>query len=274
VDDLFGEVSAQPASSSDVYANFRHIRPWAAQRRLQEEKETLGLYLSGHPISEFLPELLRITRHRIDALKPEKGAQLVAGLIHDIRLIKSKRGDNIAIVTLDDRSDRIEVSLFGEAYVQYRELLVKDTIVVVEGVVSIDEYNGNGQLQVRTRRVLTLQDARREFVRALELTLHHSRLSVESLRSLGRLLSEYRADAGQQQGIALLAQGGSASAAASEAPLAAKGCEILVHLELPEVKGSVVLGDSWRVLPDDALLQRMRDAFGADNVSLSYGFGP
>jgi DNA polymerase-3 subunit alpha len=259
-----------------VYANFRHIRPWAAQRRLQEEKDTLGLYLSGHPISEFLPELLRITRHRIDALKPEKGAQLVAGLIHDVRLIKSKRGDTIAIATLDDRSDRIEVSLFGEAYLQYRELLVKDTVVVVEGVVSLDEYNGNGQLQVRARRILSLQDARREFMRALELTLHHSRLSVESLPALGRLLGEFHADARQMQDHAVTAQAGSAPvpAVAGDAPPAARGCEVLLHLELPEVKGSVTLGDRWRVLPDDGLLQRLRETFGADNVSLSYGFSP
>lgn len=276
VDDLFGEVSAQPASSSDVYANYRHIRAWAIQRRLQEEKDTLGLYLSGHPISEFLPELLCITRHRIDALKPEKGAQLVAGLIHDVRLIKSKRGDTIAIATLDDRSDRIEVSLFGEAYLQYRELLVKDTVVVVEGVISLDEYNGNGQLQVRARRILCLQDARREFVRALELTLHHSRLSVESLPLLARLLGEYPADVRQSQDQGLMAQGGSAPlpVVAGDAAAAAGGCEVLVHLELPEVKGSVTLGDRWRVVPDDAFLQRLRETFGAENISLSYAFGP
>jgi hypothetical protein len=129
-------------------------------------------------------------------------------------------------------------------------------------------------LQVRARRVLTLQNARREFVRALELTLHHGRLSVESLPALGQLLAEFRADARGQHGVALVAQGGSAPAAAVDTVSVARGCEVLVNLELPEVKGSVVLGESWRVFPDDVLLQRLRESFGADNVNLSYGAGP
>ena len=48
----------------------------------------------------------------------------------------------------------------------------------------------------------------------------------------------------------------------------------LKALELPEVKGSVTLGDRWRVVPDDAFLQRLRETFGAENISLSYAFGP
>jgi DNA polymerase-3 subunit alpha len=273
VGDLFGEVSAVPESVADPYANFRHVRPWSAQQRLQEEKETLGLYLSGHPIAEYLPELGRITRHRIEALKPDRAPQLVAGLIHDIRFIKSKRGDTIAVITLDDRSARIEASLFGDTLQQYREQLVKDSVVLVEGVVSQDEYNGNGQLQLRARRVLSLQEARREFVRSLELTLHHSRLSVESLPALGRLLEEYRAAAIEEQMTQRrMAQGGGNAAERSEPAPAPRGCEVLLHLELPEARGSLSLGDTWRVLPDDSLLQRLRDTYGADNVSL--GFGP
>ncbi|HTR01167.1 MAG TPA: DNA polymerase III subunit alpha, partial [Candidatus Acidoferrum sp.] len=98
VGDLFGE-TITPVQSGDVYANFRSVRPWSEHRRLQEEKETLGLYLSGHPISAHLPELAGFVRNRINNLKAEKGTQLIAGLVHDVRQIKSKRGDAMAVVT-------------------------------------------------------------------------------------------------------------------------------------------------------------------------------
>lgn len=251
VGDLFGEVMPVE-STGDVYANFHHIRPWSAQQRLHEEKETLGLYLSGHPISEFLPELAKITRNRLDSLKADRAPQLVAGLIHDIRMIKSKRGDPFAIITLDDRTDRIEATVYGDVLAQHRDLIRKDAIVVLEGVVSVDEYNGNGQLQMRVKRVISMQEARRQYSRGLDLTLHHKRLSVESLPSLRRLLAEYRA------------------ASEIEQP-ETRGCEIIVHLELDKVRGSISLGEAWRVLPDDALLQKLRENYGNDNVNLSYG---
>jgi DNA polymerase III subunit alpha len=250
VEDLFGEVTTA-VRGGDVYANFRNIRAWSAQRRLQEEKETLGLYLSGHPISEYLPELARITGTRIDTLKPDRAPQLVAGLVHDIRIIKSKRGDPFAVITLDDRSDRMEATVYGDVLQQYRELLRKDAIVILEGVVSTDEFNGNGQLQIRVKRVMGMQEARIQYSRALDLTLHHQRLSVESLPVLQGLLQEHRTDKCQETAET-------------------KGCEIIVHLELDDVRGTVSLGEAWRVTPDDVLLQKLRDNYGPDNVTLNY----
>src|SRR5690606_5160484 len=136
VGDLFGEITPRKQESSAPYAAYRRVHRWGEQRRLQEEKETLGLYLSGHPIAEFLPELEQITRARLDSLKPDKAPQLVAGLIHDFRLISTKRGDRICILTLDDQSDRIEATLYGDVYQQFQDQIRKDNVVVLEGVVS------------------------------------------------------------------------------------------------------------------------------------------
>ncbi|HHX82689.1 MAG TPA: DNA polymerase III subunit alpha [Pseudomonadaceae bacterium] len=272
VGDLFGELSPVAEGNDDVYANFRHIRPWSAHQRLQEEKETLGLYLSGHPISEFLAEITQITRNRISTLKADRAPQLIAGLIHDIRIIKSKRGDNFAILTLDDRSDRMEATVYGDVLQEYREQLRKDAIVVLEGVVSVDEYNGNGQLQMRVRKVLDMQAARIQYSTVLDLTLKHGLLSVESLPTLQHLLEPFRsgssaAQADEQHSDAQQA-GGQQNGAGSS------GCEIVVHLELELVQGSLHLGERWRVVPEDALLRKLRDSYGQTNVQLGYGSLP
>ncbi|MGV3591083.1 MAG: DNA polymerase III subunit alpha [Gammaproteobacteria bacterium] len=273
VDDLFGEVTPAP-TNEDVYAAFRNVRPWSDQQRLREEKETLGLYLSGHPINEYLPELKQITRNVIADLKADKAPQLVAGLIHDVRTMKSKRGDTIAIITLDDRSGRIEASLFGEVYLQCRELLRKDSVVVVEGVVGVDEYNGNGQLQIRARRVLALQDARCQLARRLSLTLQHEGLTVESLPALEAILAAHRMQSVAANGAAgsRVAQAGGPHehAARNEAARTPAGCEIVLHLQRADVQGIINFGSAWRVQPDAELLQKLRDNYGKANVALQY----
>ena len=268
VNDLFGEIVPAP-QNEDVYAAFRNIRSWSEQRRLQEEKETLGLYLSGHPIAEYLPELAQLTRNVIANLKAEKAPQLVAGLIHDIRIIKSKRGDTIAVLTLDDRSGRIEASLFGEVYQQCRELLRKDSVIVVEGVVSIDEYNGNGQLQIRVRRLMGLQDARCQLARRLSLTLQQEGLAVESLPALEAILAAHKLESA----VAIGAGGsrpGQEAPGRTEAGKPAGGCEVVLHVRRSSVQGSIVFGSAWRVQPDAELLQKLRDKYGKTSVALHY----
>jgi DNA polymerase III subunit alpha len=272
VGDLFGEASPAP-QNEDVYAAFRHVRPWSDQQRLKEEMETLGLFLSGHPINEYLPELRQITRNVIADLKADKAPQLIAGLIHDVRTMKSKRGDTIAIVTLDDRSGRIEASLFGEVYLQCRELLRKHSVVVVEGAVSLDEYNGNGQLQVRVRRLFSLQDARCQLARKLSLTLQQEGLKVESLPALEAILGAHRVQATATNGIAgsRVAHGGGVQEppARTESSKTA-GCEIVMHVQRAGVQGTISFGPAWRVQPDAELLQKLRDNYGKASVALQY----
>ncbi|RYZ67799.1 MAG: DNA polymerase III subunit alpha, partial [Proteobacteria bacterium] len=118
--DLFGEMIASADSNMDPYSDFRRVRTWTMKERLHAEKETLGLYLTGHPIDEYESELAHLVSSRIADLKPdkyeargekgkgdEKPRQSVAGLVVAQRTMKTKRGDTMAFVTLDDRTGRI-----------------------------------------------------------------------------------------------------------------------------------------------------------------------
>ena len=262
VDDMFGDLVPSD-STDDVYGNFRKVKPWSEQRRLREEKETLGLYLSGHPIEEYLPEIQRMTKNRIVSLRADKAVQTVIGLIHDMRIIKSKRGDTIAILTLDDRSARIEVSLFGEVYESCREILSKDIVVLVEGVVNVDEYSGNSALQVRARKVITFKEARQQYVRNITLDLQQENLPVESLPILQNILAEYRYGAnGTVPALPGSGKGGTLEDA--------QACDIVVNYSLKGVRGSILLGKQWRVHVEDELLHKLREQYGAGHISVNY----
>jgi len=253
VEDLFGNLMPSEESDEDVYQAFRHIRPWSEQRRLQEEKESLGLYLSGHPIEEYLPEISRMTSRRIVNLRAENSPQTVIGLIHDMRVIKSKRGGNIAILTLDDQSARIEVSLFGEVYENVRETLSKDAIVMVEGQVSLNEFAGDGSLQIRGKRIISFQEARESSLNNITLHLAQDAIEEQDLLQLEDILQDYVY-----------------VPAAGNAPQGKTACNVVVNYARGDVKGKIALGKSWRVRPDDDLLHRLREHYGEQGVSLSY----
>lgn len=158
-------------------------RSLTLKERLKGEKDTLGLYLTGHPIDEYEGEVRRFARQRIVELKPARDTQTVAGLIVNLRVMKNKKGDKMGFVTLDDRSGRIEASLFSEAFAAAQSLLQTDALVVVEGEVSQDDFSGG--LRLRAKRVMSLEEARTGLAESLRMKLHADLLKGDRLRWLG-----------------------------------------------------------------------------------------
>jgi DNA polymerase-3 subunit alpha len=237
--DLFGDVVPSGDAGGDVYEGFRDARPWTTRQRLEGEKETLGLYVTGHPIDDYESELRRFVPNRIVDLKADHHSQTVAGLVVNLRTMRNKRGDNMAFVQLDDRSARIEVAMFADTFSEYRDKLVKDAILVVEGQVSFDDYSG--ALKMRGKTVRTLLEARSQHVRGLELQLEDT---------------DFRGDfAGE---LRLLLNGGGGS------------CPLVIRYRRRGAQAQLRLPEQWRVQPSDELLQRLRDRFGAARVQMSY----
>ncbi len=146
----------------------------------------------------------------------------------------------MAVLTLDDSSAQIEVTLFSETYMQFRELLVKDTIVIVEGRVSTDDRTGKPTM--RASGVRSLLEARQSYASAL--TIEVSREMLDD--SLAERLEKTLAGAG----------GGS--------------CPVSLIYSQPRNRARVTLGEQWQVVPSDELLQSLRDWLGHDQVALEY----
>lgn len=238
--DLFGDVVPTASEDGDVYAEFRKVRSWSIKERLNNEKDTLGLYLTGHPIEEYRHELKHLVSARIVDLKADKASQNVAGLVVGLRVMKTKRGDNMAFVTLDDRSGRIECAVFSDTYNEYRERLVKDAMLVIEGQVNFDDYSGG--LKMRANKVLSLADARIDLARALAINVWSNQLSDDFSRSLDKTLTPYKNGR----------------------------CKVKLNYHRPDAQGCVVLGKEWLVRPEDALLENLREVYGRNNVALEY----
>ncbi|MFJ4194990.1 DNA polymerase III subunit alpha [Pseudomonas sp. NPDC089534] len=235
--DLFGGLFVE--EDADVYASHRKAKELTLKERLKGEKDTLGLYLTGHPIDEYESEIRRFARQRIIDLKPARDTQTIAGMIIALRVMKNKKGDKMGFITLDDRSGRIEASLFADAFHSAQSLLQTDAMVVVEGEVSNDDFSGG--LRLRVKRVMSMEEARTSLAESLRLKLQTQDLKGDQLRWLGELLKRHRG-----------------------------ACPITMEYTSPDAKTLLQFGESWRIDPADALIQALRDQFGRDNVFLQY----
>ncbi|MEX6501132.1 DNA polymerase III subunit alpha [Pseudomonas zhanjiangensis] len=235
--DLFGGVFGD--AEMDVYANHRKARELSLKERLKGEKDTLGLYLTGHPIDEYEGEVRRFARQRIVDLKPARDSQTVAGLIVALRVMKNKKGDKMGFITLDDRSGRIEASLFADAFAGAQALLQTDALVVVEGEVSNDDFSGG--LRLRAKRVMSLEEARTGLAESLRLKVAGAALQGDRLRWLADLCGRHRG-----------------------------ACPITLDYTGEQAKALLQFGEGWRIDPADSLIQALRDQFGRDNVFLHY----
>ncbi len=155
--DLFGG----GGSNTDIQIDLPETDEWPLAQKLQGERDTLGHYLSGHPMDPYRDDVVKLVGHDLSALADiwERGAQhhrpqegrswrplvqtVVAGQIIGMR----KRGDSQAFVQLEDGRGRIECGFFAEQWQEFAHLLTRDQILVVEGGLREDEFNGGFSLR-------------------------------------------------------------------------------------------------------------------------------
>ncbi|MBT2786907.1 MULTISPECIES: DNA polymerase III subunit alpha [unclassified Halomonas] len=240
--DMFGDAFAEAEEGdSNVYAEYLGAREWTDRERLSGEKDTLGLYLTGHPIDEYERELKRFVSTRISDLKPSRDPQRVAGLVVGVRTMKSKRGDTMAFITLDDRTGRIEASLFGELFEQLRGQIEADQVLIVEGEVSSDEFSGG--LRLRGKDVTPMVTARIRYGQAVELALDAGQINGRLIETLRDSLTPYRDE---------------------------EGLPVRLQYRHPAAVAWLELADEWKVAPSDDLLLALRDVQGQAGVQLRY----
>jgi len=173
---------------------------------------------------------------------PDKKTQIVAGLIISIRVMKSKRGDSIAFAVIDDNTARMEVAFFGDVYQDCRELLVKDQIILLEGVVSLDDRNN--QNKIRAMKLLSMEELRRQKIKRIVFNTH-------SLTQTSQLLHFFEKAQPDQ-----------------DTPL--RFPQLVVRRNIDTAVGDVVLGSQWRMALTDENLSRVRQSLGATAVELEF----
>jgi len=245
--DLFGLASASAAEAGR--AEIAELPEWPEEVRLAGERETLGLYLTGHPIARYEQELKFLASGRIgdltsgrpvltgDTGRWQPGRNVtVGGLVLEVR----KRANRVTLM-LDDRSGRMEVALFDDVYQQHRDIIKKDAILLIEGQMRFDEFSEGWRLNAR--RLLDIDQAREQQARRLVIHWPATAAGGDAVMQLAELLK----------------------------PFVGGACSVAIRYEGASAGAMLALDEQWSVRPARELIEQLAKLVGLERVRVYYG---
>ena len=231
---LFGEAEA-PRGGAHAYVE---TPDWDLRQKLLEEKTALGFSISGHLFSVYEKELAGFARTALAKLAPGDRVWM-AGVVAAARMQMTRRG-RMMVVTLDDASGQVEITVFNELFEKERDKIKEDALLVVAGKVQRDDFSGG--LRVSAEEVLDLEALRGRFASRLRISMN----GQADARRLQELLAPYRASGGG-------------------------ACQVVVSYRNATAACDVALGEAWRVRPDSRLIADLGAWLAPENVQLVYG---
>ncbi|MBB1334548.1 DNA polymerase III subunit alpha [Pseudoalteromonas sp. SR44-5] len=236
--DLFGLLATEP---DEVEQAFIKATPLTDNQWLDGEKETLGLYLTGHPINQYRKELKYYTSGKLVDLQPTNRdvQSTAAGLVIAARTLVNKKGNRWGLVTLDDKSARIDVRLFPEQFEMYQDMLQINNILVISGQVSFDNFSGG--ITMTARDICTIAQAREKRIKAIKMTLNMVQIEANFFDKLQKVLEPYKFGT----------------------------CPIKVYYQRPDALAQLTLGTEWCVTPSDDLIHKL-SLMAAQDVELEF----
>ena len=233
---LFGDAGADSGAELTLVS----AQAWSERDKLINEKQALGFYFSGHPFSSYEKEVRQIVKTALKDIAPNTMV-LLAGILHESRVKNGKRG-KMCVLSLDDATARIEVLLYSEVFDKRRGLLKEDSLVIVRGKVTPDDFSGGNR--VAAEDVYDLDTARRMFAREIRLSINGNGTKSD----LDRCLRPYVTTEG--------------------------GCAVWIDgiVATPECTAEyrAKLGPEWKVRPEAAMLEGLRTWLGESGAQVIY----
>ncbi|MDX8380157.1 MAG: DNA polymerase III subunit alpha [Gallionella sp.] len=241
---LFGE----DESDAVLIAHQADVPRWSLREQLAHEKTSLGIYLGGHPYQEYEQELSHFIKVGLGDLNPafvgkpgggygaRRGVPVrLAGIVSGLRLQQTRRG-RMAVITLDDGSAQIELTVFNEEYEKSRQWIKEDELLVVQGKASLDEYSGN--VRVSGEELFDFAQARTRFC-------HHLLLKCDAHTQLAPLTETLK-------------------------PWGEGECKVLIDYRNGVATCRLKLGELWQVTLTDELLKALYLVLQPENVQIIY----
>lgn len=217
------------------------VDAWSEEERLKGEKETLGLYLTGHPMDQYRTMLAQFVNGGLGELSPtEHRSVIVAGLVVGLRTRNTRRGERMAFVTLDDQTARLDVTVFSDLYSRSRDALRPDNLVVVQGKVSVDDYTGG--CQMRAEAIYGITDAQAAFAKRLVIDIPQGVVTGDFVPLLQQALSPYTAGS----------------------------CEVYIHYYTNGAEVGLAMGPQWNIQATSNVVTKLNEIAGEGNIRLLY----
>jgi DNA polymerase III subunit alpha len=231
--------------SDDLEHVMTPVREWTKRERLEAERESLGLYLTGHPFEDFAEHCKHFTNGAIAKVvgaMPTEGSPfhvrkeaILAGVVMDVR----RRGVRVSVV-LDDNTDRIEVTLFEDVYAQAKHLIAKHAVLIAEGQLRYDDFINGWRLTAK--RIRAADDAIEEHARRLTIRWPEATRGGDFVKELQQTLK----------------------------PFTRGKCEVCLEYHAQGAEASLTLGEAWCVRLTRELRDQLTRLLGDDRLLIHY----
>jgi len=213
------------------------VPEWPENQRLASEKETLGFYLTGHPLSNYAHLLQRFSSMDTQRIQGAADGQevIIGGVVNALKETNTKKGDRMAFVSLEDLGGVVEVIIFSELYKNSSLLLKGEDPVFIKGRVDAGEES----VKIIASEVLPFEQAVGKLTTSVHVRLRSERLRREDLEAMKEIFQDCRGN-----------------------------CPAYLHLMLPGEREAVIdLGEEWKLSSADQLVRRVRDLLGYEAVN-------
>ncbi len=239
---LFGDFGAFDGSDESTAVSYSVKSEWALKDKLEGEKNSLGYYLSGHPISAYEKEISQFCSKTIaEILSSNKKQTLAVGLVVSARVIMTQRGKRMGILTLSDKTAKIDVTVFSEVLDESPGLLQKDSILIVDGELADDKFSGGKKITAKA--LYSFDGARKRWAKRLVIKTDSDQDVKQIIKQLPKMINS--------------SQGGQ--------------CPIFIDYSSKSASVRLKLGKQWCVNPTEVCLEELCKVLSADGaVCLEY----
>ena len=242
---LFDMGGGAPSMDSSAEV-LEEAEEWTAMEMLNKERDVLGLFLSGHPLDEFRPELQGFTSCSLDEEELSRhvgGTVIVGGVVTKLRSIETKRGDTIGAGSIQDFHGDLEMFFKKDLWEKFRDTVALDDRVLVKG--SLEQQRMGDGVQIVVEEVIQLDRVRSDMVSHIHVVLYSSMVDDAFADKLLTAMEKYEPFEGE------------------------RGCEIVAHVETESGNVHVLCLKNKKVVYTPELLQYLRKDLGALKVWVS-----
>jgi len=209
---------------------------WDEKQLLAFEKEAIGFYITGHPLTKFEDLQDKFTNANTISLKEKNDGEIVriCGIVIKIKTIKTKKGDPMAFVTLEDQHGTIEIVIFSSVYAEVQELLFEDSAVIIQGRVKKDENS----VKILADTIVPIEKAEETWTASIHFNLNRNKTKKDLLLRLNDILKRHPGS-----------------------------CDAYIHLLSPKETDTIIaLPDTLKVKAGAALTGAVNDLLGYNAV--------
>jgi len=185
---MFGTPDLANGVSMGLF-DFPEVDEWSEKELLRKEKEALGFYITGHPLAGFGREIERVATCVVQELinQKDKSHVKIAGVVEELKLKRTRRGDKMAVLRVEDLTGSTEVIIFPELFSKTAPLLKGDEPLFISGSAEI----GDNSAKIIAQEIVTLNSIRQAAVRAIEVRLDQEGITLELLEDIRNVVFRF-----------------------------------------------------------------------------------